>query len=91
MSKRAEEAAWQLYPDYPTMDGGYVSQRKQRKLVMQGYEQAEKDLALTWRDIEKIVDIHRDVLFDNAKRIMGAKENYEDTLRKFNEWKEEQK
>lgn len=53
-----------------------------------GYEQAEKDLALTWEDIEKITDIHRNVLYDNPKRIMGAKENYEDTLKKFNEWRE---
>ena len=59
-----------------------------REIFVQGYEQAEKDLALTSEDIEKIVDIHRDVLYDNPKRIMGAKENYEDTLRKFNEWRE---
>ena len=57
MSKRAEEVAWKAYPDYPTMDGGYVSQRKQRKLVMEGYEQAEKDLALTWEDIRTIDEL----------------------------------
>ena len=32
------------YPDYPTMDGGYVTQRKPRKVFIQGYEQAEKDI-----------------------------------------------
>lgn len=79
MSKRAEEAALKAYPyDYPEREG-----------YKKGYEQAEKDLALTWEDIEKITDIHRNVLYDNPKRIMGAKENYEDTLKKFNEWREE--
>lgn len=51
MSKRATDAAWQLYPDYPSMDGGYVTQREQRELVMEGYEQAEKDTierAIAW-------------------------------------------
>jgi hypothetical protein len=51
MSKRATDAAWQLYPDYPSMDGGYVTQREQRELVMKGYEQAEKDIierAVAW-------------------------------------------
>ncbi|MBO7071853.1 MAG: hypothetical protein J6W09_11260 [Bacteroidales bacterium] len=43
MSKRAEEAALKAYPDYPTLDGGYVTQRKPRKTYIQGYEQAEKD------------------------------------------------
>ena len=82
MSKRAEKVAWKVNPR--------VSQAEDmwREIFVQGYEQAEKDLALTSEDIEKIVDIHRDVLYDNPKRIMGAKENYEDTLRKFNEWRE---
>lgn len=51
MSKRAEEAALKAYPDYPTMDGGYVTQRKPRKVFIQGYEQAEKETierAVAW-------------------------------------------
>lgn len=43
MSKRAEDAAFKAYPDYPSMDGGYITQRKQRHCYIQGYEQAEKD------------------------------------------------
>ena len=43
MSKRSEEAALKAYPDYPTMDGGYVTQSKARRRYMAGYEQAEKD------------------------------------------------
>lgn len=72
MSKRAEESKLPI----------------DELLYYRGYEQAEKDLALTWEDIEKITDIHCNVLYNNPKRIMGAKENYEDTLRKFNEWRE---
>lgn len=51
MSKRAEEAAFMAYPDYPTMDGGYVNQRRIRKVFSQGYEQAEKETterAISW-------------------------------------------
>ena len=41
---KAEERALEAYPDYPNMDGGYVTQRKPRKVFIQGYEQAEKDM-----------------------------------------------
>ena len=44
MSKRAEEAAFKAYPDYPSMDGGYITQRKQRHCYIKGYEKAEKDI-----------------------------------------------
>ena len=43
MSKRAEEAALNAYPDYRSWDGGYVTQRKPRTHYIKGYEQAEKD------------------------------------------------
>ena len=60
MSKRATDAAWKLYPDYPSMDGGYITQRKQRELVMKGYEQAEKDT------IERAVAWLEETFFDNS-------------------------
>lgn len=100
MSKRAEEKALEAYPvkmtplvyqDLIDQFGGKTEidvNTYPRCLFQESYEQAEKDLALTWEDIEKITDIHRDVLYNNPKRIMGAKENYEDTLKKFNEWRE---
>lgn len=44
------------------MDGGYVTQRKTRKVFKQGYETAEKDLALTWQDIKRIVKIADDLI-----------------------------
>lgn len=41
---RAEKRAEVAYPDYPTVDGGYVTQRRPRKVFVQGYKQAENDI-----------------------------------------------
>jgi len=48
---RTEERAWEAYPDYPTMDGGHVTQRRPRRVFIQGYEQAEKDLG--WHSVDE--------------------------------------
>jgi len=81
MNKRAEEAALKAYPDYPTMDGGYVTQRKPRKVFIQGYEAAEKDLAPlieaativyeAWNG-GTMDDVRREMV-ELGKRIMEAK------------------
>lgn len=42
MSKRAEERALEAYPNYPTLDRVYITQR--RRVFIQGYEAAEKDI-----------------------------------------------
>ena len=71
MSKRATDAAWQLYPDYPSMDGGYVTQRKQRELVMKGYEYAEKDTierVISW--VRKNAYIYTDTQNDEEGNLM---------------------
>lgn len=41
---KAEQRAFEAYPDYPTMDGGHVTQRRTRKVFVQGYKQAENDI-----------------------------------------------
>lgn len=41
---KAEERAFERYPDYREMDGGYVTQIHKRKVFAEGYHQAEKDL-----------------------------------------------
>ena len=41
---KAEQRAFEEYPDYPTMDGGYVTQRRPRKVFVHGYKQAENDI-----------------------------------------------
>jgi len=91
MSKRAEDLADKLYPFRYDSHGDVIDFKNTiilRGVCIEIYEQAEKDLALTWEDIEKITDIHRDVLFENPKRIMFSKENYEDTLIRFNKLRE---
>lgn len=69
MSKRAETAAMNAYPDYPSMDGGYVTQRKQRHCFIRGYEQAEKDTIRTVKTW--LSEIHRvcDITDENGYRV----------------------
>ena len=65
MSKRAEEAALKAYPVGIV---GYTTKceigaepelqdwnEEKRRCFQEGYEQAEKDLALTWMDVADIV------------------------------------
>lgn len=88
-AERAEEAAFNYQLELGMIDSVSDEHIVARRMEFKdGYKQAEKELELTWEDIEKITDIHHNVLYNNPKRIMGAKENYEDTLREFNEWRE---
>jgi hypothetical protein len=50
MSK-AEERAFERYPDYREMDGEYVTQIHKRKVFAEGYQQAEKDVAESFAKI----------------------------------------
>ena len=89
MSERAEQKALEAYPDYPTMDGGYVAQRRPRKVFIQGYEQAEKDLALTWEDIQTIDNIVVDMAHNTDWPLRGQEVFYTEVLNRFNKSKEE--
>ena len=88
MSK-AKERAWEAYPDYPTMDGGYVTQRKPRKVFIQGYQQAEKDLALTWKDVAHIVILADTIMDDHDEewRKLGVEAYYTAVLKAYNDAK----
>lgn len=84
MSKRSEEAAMKAYPDYTDLN------LQKRVCYINGYEQAEKKLALTWKDIAKIITIY-EAGVDNGdyRRYNEAewmKEYSQDILRKFNEY-----
>ena len=92
MSKRAEQKALEAYPDYPTMDGGYVTQRSKRKVFIQGYEQAEKDLALTIEDLELIHTFLYAVKNNKHGTFTFTRlsdEQYQEVLNRFNKSKEE--
>lgn len=57
--------------------------------AMDGYEQAEKDLALTWEDVKKIEDLCMEVatLFASIGRnkVILEPPFYEEVARRFNE------
>ena len=57
-----------------------------RNLFLQGYEQAEKDLALTWEDMAKIdaiiLDVNNEFAVDYSKEIDRQK-FYEEVLKRF--------
>ena len=97
MSKKAEEAALKTYPPtYTTVERH--AKRVQSELVdthkpvraifQQGYEQAVKDLALTWQDMAKIdaiiLDVNNEFAVDYSKEIDRQK-FYEEVLKRFKE------
>ena len=57
-----------------------------------GYEQAEKDLELSWRDIEQILDITNNLVDENFNAddfgIPANKEFYQEVLKRFKDFKE---
>ena len=91
MSK-AEERALEVYPGKITrniFDSRYLTDinAEPRQAFIDGYEQAEKDLALTWEDIKTIEQI---IAFSdwydfeiNGK--LWSQEFYEEVLKRFKE------
>ncbi len=58
-----------------------------RGIYAKGYRKAEKDLELTWEDIEEIDDLLDELLpsrFDDVLELKGA---YEEVLKRFNDLK----
>jgi len=87
MSERAEKAL----ENYSIIEFGFKEITIRKKGFLDGYEQAEKDLALTWRDM-----VILRALFDaiDTHQSMGAlkvqpmtKEYYEFLLKQYNEQK----
>lgn len=103
MSKRAEEKAveYQIRTHGPNVMGGasMLSEEEYMRFNMNldfknGYELAEKDLALTWEDIRTIclLTIGAEVVQDNPDLADNVQEKleqvfYEDVLRRFREMK----
>lgn len=101
MSKRAEEATLKAYPEHLTqvwgpLPGGDIftvdNNTIPRKAYKQGYEQAEKDLTLTWEDIKTIVQIlTKDDWYDfEIADKLWSQEFYEEVLRRFKKQKEKE-
>lgn len=93
MSKRAEEMALKAYPKedgkvwhsaFGTLE--FDKNAPGRTAYRQGYEQAEKDLALTWEDAVTMVTVAMDVIGEG--KITGEQNIYTEVLRRFNSQRE---
>ena len=92
MSK-AEERALEAYPKSIVEQEGiydissYDRNSLERKAFIKGYHQAEKDLALTWEDIHKIIDHWMCICSDFKWYNKPLKDAFQEVLRRFNELK----
>ena len=92
MSKRAEQRALGAYPR-PELHGNsnihYDLDNNRREGFIEGYEQAEKDLALTWEDVAFITTCFCDLSSGmTLKEFTDSRKNiYQEVLRRFNEQK----
>lgn len=89
MSK-AEDRALEAFPLKIDGDsrGFYDLNVIKRIVYQQGYEQAEKDVALTWEDINRIEIIIKDVYKDYSHGI-EVKQFGMEVLNRFNKHKED--
>ena len=85
MSK-AEERALEAFPDYKIIGDRYVTQKNERSAYKAGYNQAEKDLELTWEDIMFIHKCIKDAMnyhISSFGSYEGQQKIYEDVLKRF--------
>lgn len=96
---KAEEASLLAYPVkmglFYEPDHHYEADKNMASRIkfQEGYEQAEKDLALTWEDVLKISELLKDVRYefrnagsyDDIPWYTGdGKSEYEEVLKRFN-------
>ena len=100
MSKRAKQKALEAYPPTFTSGKRYAKRVQSEKvdthapirsIFINGYEQAEKDLALTWEDIQTIDNIVVDMACNTDWPLRGQEVFYTEVLNRFNKSKEERK
>ena len=98
---KAEDRALEKYPKKiewvgNQWDGAPFDVNSERRVAYkQGYNQAEKDLELTWEDVKEICDI----AFEEACRLQRnmkssliyKEQHYQETLKRFKERKENAK
>ena len=99
MSKRAEQSANEIYKDGIELfgrrdrNGNLIIHPETmveilRNACQRGYEQAEKDLALTWEDIQTIDNIVVDMARNTDWPLRGQEVFYTEVLNRFNKSKE---
>lgn len=94
MSKIAEQKTLEAYPynrAYTDNDVEYDGNFCNRLPYIEGYEQAEKDLALTWEDIQTIDNIVVDMARNTDWPLRGQEVFYTEVLQRFAKLKEEKK
>lgn len=82
---RAEERALEAYPNEHFVDHTYAEMC--RGFYEEGYEQAEKDLALTPEDIKLITKIHYEIVFKDTTGIKVG-DVASEVLARFKQYKE---
>ena len=96
MSK-AEEIALEKYPIHsirivPARGGGYYADCHLREGFIEGYQQAEKDLELTWEDMMAIHRCIKDAMNYHLYKMLegteGQKTVYQEVLKRFKNFKE---
>ena len=75
------------YDGIARSDDPYDSNLHNRYCFKRGYKQAEKDLALTWEDMRKIIRIDEEMMDDPEAHPEWMEEQpfYEEMLRRFME------
>lgn len=98
MSKKAEKAAWKAYPNGIHFKGRLsrigshlIVSRNTINVVLrmtyqEGYEQAEKDLALTSDDVKLIIELYW--IVSNKKEFPTLGDVFQEVARRFNELKQ---
>lgn len=92
---KAEERALEAYPvkqSYNDYYGDYEDVNIVERISFQeGYEQAEKDLKLTWEDVQ-LLDLYAmecQVEESKGRKFNSSQEFFEEVLRRFNKIKNE--
>lgn len=93
---RSEQRALEAYPVKKEWVGNQYGSYSDvnadsRVKYQEGYEQAEKDLALTWEDMQKIHEIicGIDAELESLPYGLGFQEYWAEVLRRFNKLREE--
>lgn len=99
MSKRAEDAARRIHnrallkaENYSISHEGSIIEevafgRGFKAGFIEGYEQAEKDLTLTWEDMQLIWQLC-DTLNSEQQNLCGSKDFFTEVLNRYNKSKE---
>ena len=81
MSKAKEKALW-AYPIKIAEREGYDENLRERKGFVKGYQQAEKDLELTWEDIKEIC-VQSVLVEVDLGGLVSDERHYTEVLKRF--------